>query len=112
MALNVLKKLIFVLWLLEPVWTKEKLVNSVAIIDKSLQDLKSFCSNKNSLNFCSPEHMSMVIAFLKKKRELLRKKIEEKERDERKLERIRQKNRIKSEKMIWILREHFLDRHL
>jgi hypothetical protein len=112
MALNVLKKLIFVLWLLEPVWTKEKLVNSVAIIDKSLQDLKSFCSNKNSTNFCSPEHMSMVIAFLKKERELLRKKIEEKERDERKLERIRQKNRIKSEKMIWILREHFLDRHL
>ena len=111
MALNTLKKLIFVLLLLKSAWAKEKLVNSVASIDKSLVELKAFCSNKESINFCAPEHMGVVIAFLKNKRETLRKKIEAKERDERKLERMRQKNRINSEKMIWSLREHFLDRH-
>jgi hypothetical protein len=48
MALNVLKKLILPMLLLKLAWTQEKLVNSEASIDKSLDDLKTFCSNKNS----------------------------------------------------------------
>ena len=86
-------------------------MNSVASIDKSLDDLKAFCSNKDSINFCSPDHMGMAIAFLKKQRETIRKKIEAKEREERKAERMRQKNIIKGNKMVWAMREHFLDRH-
>ena len=112
MALNTLKKLIFVLLLLKLAWTKEKLANSVASIDKSLDDLKAFCSDKNSIDFCSPNHMGMAMDFLHRQREVTRKNMEKKERDERKLERIRQKNRIKGDKMIWALRERFLDRHL
>jgi hypothetical protein len=83
-------------------------MNSVASIDKSLDDLKAFCSNKNSINFCSPDHMGMAVALLQRQREIIRKKIEA---EERKSQRMRQKNRINSEKMIWALREHFLDRH-
>jgi hypothetical protein len=111
MALTILKTFIFVMLLLKLVWTKEKLVNSPASIDKNVQDLKAFCSNKNSVNFCSPNHMGMVIAFLKKQRVIVRNKIEIKEKEQRKLQRIRQKNRIDGEKMIWAMREHFLDRH-
>ena len=112
MALNLLKTFIFVLMLLKLAWTKEKLVNSVASIDKSLHDLKRFCSNKDSVDFCSPDHMGIAVAFLKKQREIIRENMEKKEREERKAERMRQKNRINSEKMIWALREHFLDRHI
>ena len=112
MALNTLKKFIFVLLLLKLAWTKEKLANSVASIDKSLEDLKAFCTNKNSgINFCSPDHMGIAVAFLKKQRDIIRKKIEANERNERKSQRMRQKTRINHEKMIWALREHFLDRH-
>ncbi len=97
--------------LLKLAWTQEKLVNSEASIDKSLEDLKTFCSNKNSINFCSPDHMGMAVALLQRQREILRKNLEKAEREERKSQRMRQKNRINSEKMIWSLREHFLDRH-
>ncbi len=56
--------------------------------------------------------MDIAVAFLKKQREIIRKNMEKAEREERKAERMRRKNRINSEKMIWSLREHFLDRHI
>ena len=112
MALNVLKTFILVLMLLKSAWTKEKLVNSVASIDKSLQYLKIFCSNKDSIDFCSPDHLDIAVPFLKKQREIIRENMEKAEKEERKSQKMRQKNRIKSEKMIWTLREHFLDRHI
>jgi hypothetical protein len=106
-----MKKFILIWLLLNLVWTKENLVNTLAIIDKNVQHLKAFCSTKNSINFCSPDQMDIAIALLLREKEVLRKNMKIKEREERKLQRIRHKNRIKSEKMIWILREHFLDRH-
>ena len=108
MALNVMKKLILVLLLLKLASTKEKL----AIIDKSLEDLKEFCSNKDSIDFCSPNHISMAVTLLQRQREVIRKNMEMKERDERKSQRIQQKNRMNGEKMIWALRMNFLDRHI
>ena len=107
-----MKKFILILLLLNLVLTREKLVNTVAIIDKNVQHLKAFCSTKNSINFCSPDQMNIAIALLQREKEVLRKNMEKKARDERKLERIRQKNRINDEKMIWALRERFLDRHI
>jgi hypothetical protein len=111
MALNTLQKLIFVLLLLKLARSKERLVNSEASIDQSLEDLKAFCSNKNSIDFCSPDHLSMAMDFLHRQRVIIRENMEKKEREERKAQRIRKKNRINGEKMIWALREHFLDRH-
>jgi hypothetical protein len=108
MALNVMKKLIFVILLVKLASTKEKL----AIIDKSLEDLKEFCSNKDSIDFCSPNHMNMAVTLLQRQREVIRKNLEMKEKEQRKSQRIRQKNRMNGEKMIWTLRMNFLDRHI
>jgi hypothetical protein len=111
MALNILKKFICILLLLKLAWTKEKPVDSVASIDKSLEDLKEFCTNKNSVNFCSPGNMGMAMGFLQRQRDTITKNIEKTEREERKSQRTRLRNRIKGDKMIWALRERFLDRH-
>ncbi len=106
-----MKKLIFALMLLNLAWTREKPMNSEASIDMSLDDLKTFCSNKNSVNFCSPDHMGMAVALLQRQREIIRKNLQKAEREERKSQRIRLRNRIIGDKMIWKLRERFLDRH-
>jgi len=106
-----MKKILLIMLLLKLAWAQEKLLNSVASIDKSLEDLKTFCSNKHSVDFWSADHMDMAMDFLHRQREFLRKNMEKAEREERKSQRMRQKNRINSEKMIWTLREHFLDRH-
>jgi hypothetical protein len=107
-----MKKLILFLLLLKLAWTNEKPVDTVASIDKSLEDLKEFCLNKKSINFCSPDHMGMAMDFLHRQREVIRKNVEKTEREERKSQRMREKNRIDGEKMIWAMREHFLDRHI
>jgi hypothetical protein len=56
--------------------------------------------------------MDIAVAFLMKQREVIRKNMEKTEREERKSQRMRKKNRMNGEKMIWAMREHFLDRHI
>ena len=108
-----MKKIIFLLMLLNNmVWTKESISKSEAIIRKSFEDLFNFCKGKKRVNFCSTEHMTLAVTILKKTQEETKLKMQRLEEEQRNAARIRKKNRLKEETWTWILRRHFLDRHI
>jgi hypothetical protein len=108
-----MKKIIFLLMLLTSIaWAKDSISKSEAIIRKSFEDLFNFCKGKKSVNFCSNEHMQLAVTILKKKQEETKLKMERLEEERKNAEKIRKKNLVKGEIWIWILRRHFLDRHI
>ena len=101
----------FVLAFLTLINAKEYLVNSIVNLHKTYSDLQSFCGGKYR-DFCSEEHMNLSVKFLQDQLEQIKKNVEKLEKEERKAESKRRRNRLREEKMVQMLRQHFLDRHI
>jgi hypothetical protein len=101
----------FVLTFLAIVNAKQNLVNSIVNVHKTYSDLQSFCVGK-SRDFCSDEHMALSIKFLQNQLDQIKKNIGKLEQEARKAESKRRRNRLMGDKMVQMLREHFLDRHI
>jgi len=107
-----MKNLTLILTFLAVVNSTENQVNSVADYTKSLKDLKLFCTGKIVMDFCSKEHLQLAEYYLLKQIEQIRVKWVEVQRDAVKAKRLREQNRINGARWLWILRSHFLDRHI
>jgi len=97
------------------VFTNEIRVESIVKINKIDQDLKTFCKDKN-LHFCSKENMKLSMDFLQNQLDQIKRNMERAEKEARKeankAEKIRRRNRLREERLLFLLRQHFLDRHL
>ena len=107
-----MKNLTLILTLLAVVNSKENQINSAADYTKSLNDLKNFCTGKKVMDFCSKEHLQLAEYYLLKQIEQIKVKMLEVQRDAVRAKRLREQNRINGERWLWILRSHFLDRHI
>jgi hypothetical protein len=106
-----MKNLTLILIFFALVDSKEYPINSVTDYNKSLKDLKNFCTGKKVMDFCSKEHLQLAEYYLLKQSEQIRMKMIEDQRDAVKAKRLREQNRLNGKRWLWILREHFLDRH-
>ncbi len=82
--------------------------------DRDFQDLKTLCKSdsESGFNFCSAGIMRLTLLYLHKEQKEIKMKIEKDAINRKKAEKIRQKNRTTTEKWMWTLRTHFLDRHI
>ncbi len=103
-----------VLFIMLLVCLKESQLLRTLNFDKDFQDLKTLCKNESEsgFSFCSAGIMRLTLLFLHKEQKEIKMNIEKDANDRRKAERIRQKNRKKTEYWTWTLRKHFLDRHI
>ena len=85
--------------------------HSSSSVKQNIQDLKEFCKGR-TLDFCSKFHMEFAMAFLENQLEQIRINVEKTQQEEKKAQIMQRKNRVRNEKMLLKLRQHFLDRHL
>ena len=88
------------------------LISSIKTINNTFREMEIFCKGKISENFCSTEHLELVAGNLRKQLEIIQIKMEKDKKEARRAEKLRQKQRLYGERMDWMLREHFLDRHI
>jgi hypothetical protein len=105
-------KLAFVIIFLARVCATDSAIDSIENIEKSLKELEIFCHGKKRVDFCSMEHLELAYSYLIKQKERILMSTQKELDEKRRAKKIRHQNRKDGLKMMWLLREYFLDRHI
>ena len=104
-----MKILILLLFFQIMVFAQEDALNKISLFSKTPNDLKHFCVGKHD-DFCSAEALKMSMSIIQKQLDELQKNVERERKEQIRKQKIKNLNKIKTQRMLKMLREHFLDR--